>query len=348
MSSSGVFSNDARAVASDVAWDAFNRRNPPQLAYEPNNRFILVPYRDTSNVLTGLLFHRDTTTTIATRKPLVQPSGSGWALRSSIAYYPATDGFMLTYQNTWDGLFHYSMLSHDALPWDGGPTGLLWSGLQSSARPLACPPLSASPRAVFPFEEVPGATAFEELFTSVAFASCSGGSCPQAGVEGVGTNGNTFVGVGNGSPPQTDNALLFDGINDRVMLPRYIGDDDFSISFWLKTDQVASSDNWYADAIGLVDADVANASNVFGIALGVNKVVFQAGSTLLSNPMPVADNNWHHVLASRNASTGKMYLVVDGSPAAERVPPARLPPPVTSPWASGKAVVPTSVARSIS
>ncbi len=252
----GVYLSNASTVASDVASDAFNRTNPPQLAYEPNNRFILVPYRDASNVLTGLLFHRDTTTPIATRRPLVQPENSAWAYRPSIAFYPAINGFMLTYRNTYDGLMHYNVLSHDALPRGGGSTGIAWSNLQNGARPLSCPPITASPLAVFPFEEVPGATEFEELYTGYSYGDCSGDSCPQAGAEGAGTNGNTFN--SNGSPPQTDSALLFDGINDKVTLPRYVGDGDFSISFWLKTDQVAPSDGWYDGARGLVDADVAN------------------------------------------------------------------------------------------
>ncbi len=40
--------------------------------------------------------------------------------------------------------------------------------------------------------------------------------------------------------------------------------------------------------------------------------------------MQVADNQWHHVVASRNGSTGKMYLIVDGSPSAATGPTGSL------------------------
>jgi hypothetical protein len=116
------------------------------------------------------------------------------------------------------------------------------------------------------------------------------------------------------SPIQGDlNALSFDGINDHVVLPHSIST-DFTVEYWMKTTQTASSGlQWYHGA-GVVDAEMASELNDWGTSLNGNKICFGVGQpdiTIFSSTV-VNTGDWFHIAVTRNQATGKMILYVNG------------------------------------
>ncbi|MCA0350423.1 MAG: hypothetical protein LCH85_00375 [Chloroflexi bacterium] len=114
-----------------------------------------------------------------------------------------------------------------------------------------------------------------------------------------------------------DQALSFDGLNDSLLLDRSISE-DFSVGFWLRSNQTSgAASNWWQGA-GLIDANVLSPSNDFGISLGNNgQVMFGLGnsngtSTTIKTGA-VNDNQWHHVVATRHKQTGAIKLYLDGT-----------------------------------
>lgn len=114
-----------------------------------------------------------------------------------------------------------------------------------------------------------------------------------------------------------DQALSFDGLNDSLLLDRSISE-DFSIGFWLRSNQTSgAASNWWQGA-GLIDGNVLSPSNDFGISLGNNgQVLFGLGnsngtsSTIKAGA--VNDNQWHHIVATRHKQTGAIKLYLDGT-----------------------------------
>jgi hypothetical protein len=122
-----------------------------------------------------------------------------------------------------------------------------------------------------------------------------------------GTNsGATFVG-GLGT-----NAAQFNGTNAYVKIPKSIST-NFSVAMWVQTTDTGGTGQWYGGK-GLVDGYTkANASD-WGTALNAGKFSLGIGNpdTTLTSTVPVNDGNWHHVVATRNSSTGAMQVYVDG------------------------------------
>jgi hypothetical protein len=129
------------------------------------------------------------------------------------------------------------------------------------------------------------------------------------GNNGTLTNGPTFNSSNGGS-------IVFDGTNDYVTLIRPV-QDDFTLSCWFKTTQSGTlPTQWYLGK-GLIDCEVGNIQNDFGLGIGGGRVIFGVGnqsaqvdvsiySTRLYN-----DNVWHNAVATRVKSTGQMQLYVD-------------------------------------
>jgi hypothetical protein len=74
------------------------------------------------------------------------------------------------------------------------------------------------------------------------------------------TTGNGNDGTPRGGPVFVQGvlgqALSLDGINDRVELPPVLMRDDFTVVFWMRTNQVAyDGGSWY-EGISLVDGEV--------------------------------------------------------------------------------------------
>jgi hypothetical protein len=122
-------------------------------------------------------------------------------------------------------------------------------------------------------------------------------------------NGTGYSNINNGT-------WVFDGVDDYITLTRPV-QDDFTLSCWFKTNQTGSlPTQWYLGK-GLIDCEVGNIQNDFGLGIGGGRVIYGIGnqatqvdvsiySTTLYN-----DNIWHNAVATRVKSTGAMLLYVD-------------------------------------
>lgn len=135
--------------------------------------------------------------------------------------------------------------------------------------------------------------------------------------------GNVLDASGNGNNGALSNvtfttgklgayAAQFNGSNSYVRIPLVVSN-DFTISFWLKTTNSASSGQWWAGK-GLVDGEVQGAANDFGVSLVGNKAGLGIGNpdTTVTTTNPVNDGQWHHVAATRDTVTGQMLIYIDG------------------------------------
>lgn len=112
---------------------------------------------------------------------------------------------------------------------------------------------------------------------------------------------------------------------DAPARPADIGSGDFTIEFWMKANGaengagncIAGKDGWINGNI-LLDRDIYFAGDYgdFGIALFADGLAFGVADSLsgggLCGATDVADGLWHHVAATRDATTGELRLFVDG------------------------------------
>lgn len=129
-----------------------------------------------------------------------------------------------------------------------------------------------------------------------------------------GNNGTLTNGVGYSA--NNKGSLVFDGVDDRVLVTRTI-QDNFTILCWFKTTQSfqsSSTAQWYHGA-GLVDAEVAGVQNDFGISLQAGKIDFGVGNpdVTIRSLLTYNDNVWHCAVGTRNKATGAINLYVDGN-----------------------------------
>jgi hypothetical protein len=117
-------------------------------------------------------------------------------------------------------------------------------------------------------------------------------------------------------------AVNLDGINQSVQLPRSI-QDSFTIAFWLRTTTTGAAGTQWWQGKGLVDGEVANVANDFGVSLVGTHVAFGIGNpdTTIQSTSNVNDGAWHHVAVTRNATSGAMVLYVDGAQQATATGP---------------------------
>ena len=105
----------------------------------------------------------------------------------------------------------------------------------------------------------------------------------------------------------------FDGnSNTYISIPRTISD-QFTVAFWLKTAATGGAGQWWSGE-GLVDGEVPNVADDFGVSLAGGKVAFGVGNpdTTILTSSSVNDGLWHHVTATRNSVSGLMSLYLDG------------------------------------
>jgi len=115
---------------------------------------------------------------------------------------------------------------------------------------------------------------------------------------------------------QIDNAQDFDGTDDYVNisadLAQWLGK-TASLSVWIRTTQVGSSIYW--DSPGVTGVEEAGGANdiFWGLIDASGKMGIQAGDTAGAiTTSPINDDNWHHIVMTRNSSTGEVKIYVDG------------------------------------
>lgn len=135
-----------------------------------------------------------------------------------------------------------------------------------------------------------------------------------------------------------NNAIYFEGTGsnqlDRVLIPinsnsiskkADIGGSDFTIEWWMKatlqdnnTPTCSSgNDNWITGNV-IVDRDIYGGGDFgdYGVSIKGGKIAFgihngTSGSGICSSAS-VTDGNWHHIAITRQFSSGKVVLFIDG------------------------------------
>ena len=109
--------------------------------------------------------------------------------------------------------------------------------------------------------------------------------------------------------PLSDYAVHFDGVDDGLTINRTI-QDDFSVAFWLKAPHRDGQQI-------LVDGgDISTTGfRIFLNNGGVAVYVPGAGGFQTSRK---DDDQWHFVVVSRNKTSGRVDIYVDGNAAADR------------------------------
>jgi hypothetical protein len=236
-----------------------------------------------------------------------QITGRGFYPR--IVYHAPTQDWLTTW-------FNYHTLSY-RLGSDNAET-YEWSALDGHSAErdtmhLSCPAPTSAPVFDLRFEELPGGTSFADTSPYGHDATCAADECPQAGAAGA------------PRADQSDLAAFFDGTSSMLTL-NHAEAGDFSLAFWLKSDQQdGSSERWF-DGMGLVGNDVEDTGGDYGVSLGNGHVVFGIGSTRpdgsggmidtsvnIQSSTPLADGEWHFVVATRDQSSGTINLYVDGA-----------------------------------
>jgi len=156
-----------------------------------------------------------------------------------------------------------------------------------------------------PFDELPGASVLRDQTGNGHDVNCNvANKCPPLATT-----------AGAPSPLYSAYALTFDGVNDSLSIPRVV-DSDFTIAFWLKSTQTAGNDGQWWQGMGLVDGEVFELHNDFGVSLGAGKVLFGVGWQNVQDTTVrsgfVADGTWHFVVATRQRLSGRIALYIDG------------------------------------
>ncbi|MCF8412881.1 MAG: LamG domain-containing protein, partial [Melioribacteraceae bacterium] len=133
----------------------------------------------------------------------------------------------------------------------------------------------------------------------------------------------------NGSPgtnveiyldPITGKSLSFNGNSsedyDYLEIPNSLSTPNFTIEFWIKTEDKRVIDGaWAAPlAIPLFDADSAGNAKDFTLALMDSKIAFWDGevSKNTQGNISVTDGKWHHIAVTRDATENSLKIYVDG------------------------------------
>jgi hypothetical protein len=148
-----------------------------------------------------------------------------------------------------------------------------------------------------------GETTSATIADSVVGTKANNGTCtggPTAGRTGLIT-------------ADPDTAFRFDGVDDTCTVARSIGG-SFSIELWFAAagPGAGTSTTWYMGA-GMVGADVLGLPSDFGVTfLQTGQVCAGTGLLLSLCTTPTYLSGTHHVVFTRDATTGALVLYVDG------------------------------------
>ena len=108
-------------------------------------------------------------------------------------------------------------------------------------------------------------------------------------------------------------AAQFDGASSYVQIPRSVSN-DFTLSLWVKTTATGGTGQWWAGK-GLLDGEVTGTVDDFGLTLVGGQAGFGIGNpdTTVTSQTAINDGHWHHVAATRDATSGQMLLYIDGT-----------------------------------
>ena len=135
--------------------------------------------------------------------------------------------------------------------------------------------------------------------------------------DSTGNHPGRIVDARLGRDGRVGGALGFDGGDDRAKIPNS-ANESFTVSFWMRTTAQArgsaSDPRWFLGS-GLIDGEVSGIVNDFGISM-VGPGVIAAGvgrpETFVNSAPGFNDGRWHHVALTRDISTRRITLYVDG------------------------------------
>lgn len=87
----------------------------------------------------------------------------------------------------------------------------------------------------------------------------------------------------------------------------------FSIALWMKAPSPGMEGNElsWREGAALIDGSI-DSSTGWGLTLRDHQISFGVGTTTITSQTFVADNEWHHIVATRSGITGELQLFVDG------------------------------------
>jgi len=128
-----------------------------------------------------------------------------------------------------------------------------------------------------------------------------------SGQDGTIVNSPTFV------PGKFGMAMQLDGVGARASIPNFLVL-DYSVSFWVKTQQIAPGGptDWWFMGQSIVDGDLCGnpPNGDWGISLINGGRI--SGAFAGPSPAMVNDNQWHSVLFTRTGADDTLALFVDG------------------------------------
>jgi len=129
--------------------------------------------------------------------------------------------------------------------------------------------------------------------------------------------GVTYVEGVNQNP-----AVHFDGNDDYIEIPKSICK-DFSIAFWVRTTQTGSNSSSWWQGYPLIDAQASGGTRDFGTSILDGRFAFGVAhpDTTIKSTTNIADGSWHHLVATRNGTTGMMKIYIDGIMESSRTGP---------------------------
>ena len=142
---------------------------------------------------------------------------------------------------------------------------------------------------------------------ALIYLTLNGNTQDESGTNDGVNNGSTFTPFG-----KFEQAAEFDGADDYVALPAgLLGNERGSVSMWVKTTQTSVGMLFYATANGGNGFGGQNELHIHLQNDGSVALYHQGQDGLRMNGGPIADNNWHHVVATWDVAD-EIKLYVDG------------------------------------
>jgi len=86
-----------------------------------------------------------------------------------------------------------------------------------------------------------------------------------------------------------------------------------SLAFWMKTKQEGGDTPWEAPGISGIEENGGENDIFWGFINGSGKIAVQAGNgEAAASSTSINDDKWHHVVLTRNGSSGEVKVYVDG------------------------------------
>lgn len=135
-----------------------------------------------------------------------------------------------------------------------------------------------------------------------------------ADATATGNNGTNNGSINAGG--KIGNARQFDGSNDYIQLNQNLAQvlaGNGTVSAWIRTSQTGSNTIWEAPGLTGIEESGGGNDIFYGFIDGSGRVGAAAGNgTAAKSSNALNNNQWHHVVFTRNASNGQILTYVNG------------------------------------